>query len=56
MSCIRYDIDSSRMRIVRPRYLRRSTQGMRCDEIFGQGNRNIEEGVSNDFLQALIIT
>ena len=36
-------------RIIYPRYLRRFTQGMRCDEILGQGIRNIGEGVLNDF-------
>ena len=30
-------------------YLRRLTQGKRCDEIFGQGSRNIREGVLDDF-------
>ena len=55
MSCIGYDRKSSRMMIVHPRYLRRLTQGMRCDEILGQGSRNLE-GVPNDFLKALIIT
>ena len=34
--------------IIHPRYLRRLTQGMRCDEILGQGSRNIE-GVLDDF-------
>ena len=35
--------------IIHPRYLRRLTQGMRCDEILGQGSRNIGEGVPDDF-------
>ena len=42
--------------IIRPRYLRRSTQGMRCNEIFGQGSENIREGVPDDFLHASLIT
>ena len=42
--------------IIHPRYLRRLTQGMRCDEIFGQGSRNIREGVPNDFLHASVQT
>ena len=36
-------------RIIHPRYLRRLTQGMRCDEILGQGSRNIKEWVLDDF-------
>ena len=35
--------------IIHPRYLRRLTQGMRCDKILGQGGRNIEERVLDDF-------
>ena len=35
--------------IIRPWYLSSLTQGMRCDEILGQGSRNIRERVSNDF-------
>ena len=35
--------------IIHPRYLRRLTQRMRCNEILGQGNRNIREGVLDDF-------
>ena len=35
--------------IIHPWYLRRLTQGMRCDEILGQASRNIEEGVLDDF-------
>ena len=42
--------------IICPVYLRRLTQEMRCNEIFGQGSRNIGEGVPHDFLHALIIT
>ena len=32
-----------------PRYLRRLTQGIRCDEILGQGSENIREKVPDDF-------
>ena len=35
--------------IIHPRYLRRLTQGMRCDEILGQGSENIKERVPDDF-------
>ena len=35
--------------IIHPRYLRRLTQGMRCNEILGQGSRDIEERVLDDF-------
>ena len=35
--------------IIRPLYSKRLTQGMRCDEIHGQGSGNIGEGVPNDF-------
>ena len=35
--------------IIRPRYLRILTQGMRCDEILGQGSGNIGERVPDDF-------
>ena len=35
--------------IIHPLYLRRLTQGMRCNEILGQGIRNIGEGVPDDF-------
>ena len=35
--------------IIHPRYLRRLTQRMRCDEILGQGSRNIEEEVLDNF-------
>ena len=35
--------------IIHPQYLRKLTQGMRCDEILVQGSRNIEEGVPDDF-------
>ena len=41
--------------IIRPWYLRGSTQGMRCDRILGQGSRNLR-GVLDDFLHALILT
>ena len=34
--------------IIHPRYLRRLTQGMRCNEILGKGSRNIG-GVPDDF-------
>ena len=33
--------------IIHPRYLRRLTQGMRCDEILGECSRNIEEVLHN---------
>ena len=42
--------------IICPQYLRRLTQGMRCDEILGQGNRNIREGVLDDFLHGSLLT
>ena len=35
--------------IICPWYLRRLTQGMRCNEILGQGSRNIGEGDPDDF-------
>ena len=41
--------------IICPQYLRRLTQGMRCDKILGQGSRNIG-GVPDDFLHALELT
>ena len=41
--------------IIHPRYLRRLTQGMRCDEILGQGSRNIER-VFDDFLHTSALT
>ena len=39
-----------------PRYLRRFTQGMRCDEIIGQASINIVEGDPDDLLHALVLT
>ena len=35
--------------IIHPRYLGDWLKGMRCDEILGQGSKNIEEGVLDDF-------
>ena len=35
--------------IIHPQYLRILTQGIRCDEILGQGSRNIREWVPDDF-------
>ena len=37
-----------------PHYVRRLTQGIRCNEILGQGSGNIG-GVLDDFLQALLL-
>ena len=37
-------------------YLRRLTQGMRCNEIIGQYSGNIREGVPDDFLLESILT
>ena len=42
--------------IIYPQYLRRLTQGMRCNEILGRGNRNIREGVPDDFLYTSLLT
>ena len=42
--------------IIRPRYLRRLTRGMRCNEIFHQGSRNIGEGVPDDFLRTSVLS
>ena len=41
-------------RIIHPRYLRRLTQGMRCNEILGPSNGNLGERVSDDFLTSVI--
>ena len=53
-SYIGYDMKSTKMIVQSrwdhpPRYLRRFTQGMRCDEIRVQGSKNIGEGVPEDF-------
>ena len=42
-------------KIIHPWYKRIFTQEMRCGEIFGQGNRNIE-GVFNDFIHLSTLT
>ena len=55
MTYIEYDIKFSKVTvwsrwIVYPWYLRRLTQGMRCNEILGQDIENIGKGILNDFM------
>ena len=47
---------SSQDGIIRPWYLKRLTQGMRCDKILGHGIGNIIEEVPDDFLLTWILT
>ena len=42
--------------IIHPRYLKRLTQGMRCDKILCQSSGNIRENFFDNFLHTLVIT
>ena len=60
-SYIRCDMKSTKMIVWSrgnhlPQYLKRLTQGMRCNEIIGKGSRNIGEKVFDDFVLASVLT